>query len=315
MGILVWEDIMNRIFTLTLNSAIEEVIFRESGKTISQKKYLTGKAVNSGLVLSNIMIPCNMYIVCGMDTWKQYMSLNQSNRTVVVHSVDGVTRTNQTIVTVGGDEVKRINPGYSLNEQDAGCIRNKLLEVVGKGDYVLVAGSLPRGMDTIWYSDLIYALQKKGAKVLFDAAGETLGEGIKATPFYIKPNEVELRDIVGKFETEQVPNIIRELANKYAIKNVIVTLGEKGACGYQLDTDTLIWAYSKETYKGEVMTTGCGDSFNAGFLYGLYQGSDFIQCMEYGIAFGTANIFAGFPENITWDIVKERLHNISVCRK
>lgn len=303
---------MNKIYTLTLNSAFEEVVYQKEGKILSYQKYLTGKAVNTGLILSNIGIPCQMHVVCGEDTEKQYNELNQSNRKVFVYSVEGKTRINQTIVSIDEGEFKKINFGYHLSEENANIVKADLLKCVTKDDFVLVAGSLPRGMDKRWYRQLISELQMRGTHVLYDAAGEVLKEGIKSAPFYIKPNEEELREIIGEFEMERVPEILKEMAHTYGIKNVVVTLGEYGACGYQMDTDMFARGRSTEHYSKEVMTTGCGDSFNAGFLYGLCKEYDFKQCMKYGIAFSTANIFAGFPEKITWENICERMKYISV---
>ncbi len=309
---------MNKIHMLTLNSAVEEVVFAEGEdishilRVVDSQEYLTGKAVNTAMLLSNLHVSCNMWVVCGRDTADRYRMLGNEFRTVNVLPVDGVTRRNQTYVLNGGKEYKIINKGYSLTEECVTAFYDRMRLEISRGDYLLVAGSLPDGMSAEWYARLIREMRGKGVTVLFDAGKSVLYPGVKGQPYYIKPNEEEVGEIVANFELKKAKHQLRELAENYKIENIVVTLGKRGAIGYDRATNEYVNVLSREIFSREAMTTGCGDSFNAGFIYGMITRSGFRQSMIYGVAFGGANIFAGFPEKVTMPIINERLRYIEL---
>ena len=307
---------MNKVFMITINSAVEEVIYAELyeepvvGEIISKESFYTGKAVNSGLVLSNLNICCDLKIVCGEDTSEIYSHFNSQYRKVKVYPVKGQTRRNQTIVVSNGKEYKVINKGYSLLPNQLDELSNDVINEVGLGDYVLIAGSLPEGIPNYWYRELIKKLRRRGGRVFLDTANDVLEEGIKGHPYYIKPNETEFSYFGNKKNISDISEKIKEISIKNEICNVIVTLGEQGALGYNNQEDKVIHVYSDEVFPSPSMTTGCGDSFNAGFIYGELKGMDFLNSLIYGVAFGGANIRAGFPERIKEKDIMERLQYI-----
>lgn len=300
------------IHTFTLNSAMEEVIYASSvdGEVIKDiskiETFYTGKAINTGLLLSNIGISLNMYIISGKNTFEDFLKFNNSNRRVFVRRVKGNTRLNEIIATPD-KEIQIPRKGYFLSEVVADKLKEDLLKNVNVGDFVLIAGSLPRGISDTWYKDLIACLEQKGIYTFFDVSGNTLLEGLSASPFYAKPNEKELGQIIGDYDKKDLKEIVRDLGNKYNIRNFITSIGTDGAYGYNKDLDIVVHSYSKEVFNGNKMTSGCGDSFNAGFIYALTKDKDFLECMKFGVAGGGANILAGYPEKVTKDIILERL--------
>ncbi len=312
---------MNNIFTLTLNSAIEEIVFaREysSGKLSGvhgTEKYYTGKAVNTGLVLSNLHMPCQMIIACGEQEEPKYNGFQNSYRNMKIFAVPGKTRVNQTIVLDSGEEYKIITKGYSLSEDVLTKIYEYMLEHMKSGDLLVIAGSVPDGVGITWYKMVIESLKKKGVLVFFDAAGDILREGLKGQPFYIKPNREEVVDLIGGAFSENIAGEIKAISHKYQVENVIVTMDKQGAWGYNQTEDKMVRAYLAKPFTGNVMTTGCGDSFTAGFIYGYLGGGDFAECMKWGVAFGGANISCGFPEKIDSKTIHSLVENckLEVC--
>ena len=305
---------MSKIITLTLNSAIEEVAFiddREGKeKILDMKKYYTGKAVNTGLVLSNVGCKCEMVIVCGENTCEAFSDFSNVTRLVSVFPVLGDTRINRTNVYIGDREEKIINKGYCMSDNIAHKVFQYVIEHAEKDDLIMIAGSLPEGVTDCWYCELIVALKKMGAKVLFDAAGSTLVAGVKNSPFYIKPNEEEIRALIGNYKQENLTECIKNISKKNNIENVIVSLGKKGVMGYNSKCNELYQVFSEQEFGSNTMTTGCGDSFNAGFIYGTVLTKSFLQSLIYGVAFASANLIAGFPEKISMDIVEECVQHI-----
>ncbi len=89
----------------------------------------------------------------------------------------------------------------------------------------------------------------------------------------VLPSEGELRTLTGKGWKEGAETLLKEGAEIVAVK-----LGERGC--YVTD--------GKEKFQVEaftvkaVDTTGAGDAFSAGFLYGLVKGYDLFQCGRLG---------------------------------
>ena len=91
--------------------------------------------------------------------------------------------------------------------------------------------------------------------------------------FVVLPSEGELKMLTGKRWKEGAKMLVKEGAGIVAVK-----LGEKGC--YVTDGKE---AHLIEPFKVNVVdTTGAGDAFSAGFLYGLINGKDLYQCGRLG---------------------------------
>ena len=64
-------------------------------------------------------------------------------------------------------------------------------------DVVILSGSLPKEWPADTYRHLVEAAKKTGAKVVLDASGAALVEGVKAHPDVIKPNAEECEALIG----------------------------------------------------------------------------------------------------------------------
>lgn len=89
---------------------------------------------------------------------------------------------------------------------------------------------------------------------------------------YIVPNEHELEALTGEVDPEKGARILL----KKGVKNVIVTLGEKGSL-FINDNDTI----KQSPYKVKAVdTTAAGDSFIGAFVTKLSEGADIKTCLQ-----------------------------------
>ncbi len=95
----------------------------------------------------------------------------------------------------------------------------------------------------------------------------------------IKPNETELQTLCNsKINTEEdIVTLAKSLIEK-GVKNVIVTLGEKGSILVNNDTVQKYNAINVEV----VDTTAAGDSFTAGLVKSLVDGKDLNESIKFG---------------------------------
>lgn len=96
------------------------------------------------------------------------------------------------------------------------------------------------------------------------------------------PNEGEALNITKKKDVKEAVDLLAQYA-----KTVVVKCGSKGAIGKR--GNELLEAPTFSHLK-PIDTTGAGDSFNAGFIYGFLNGFDFKECMTYGNACGSISV-------------------------
>jgi ribokinase len=91
--------------------------------------------------------------------------------------------------------------------------------------------------------------------------------------FVMLPNQAELRLLTGKEYEEGAEALVDA-----GVKIVGVKLGEKGCYVTDGEENTLVAAARMKPLD----TTGAGDAWNAGFLYGFLQGKNLEQCGMLG---------------------------------
>ena len=105
--------------------------------------------------------------------------------------IPGSTRVNEMFVTPQGSfKVNRpANGGTYRGLEGLGSLEGF--------DAVILSGSLPKDWPADTYRHLVESAKKAGAKVVLDASGEALVEGVKAHPDVIKPNAEECEALIG----------------------------------------------------------------------------------------------------------------------
>ena len=111
--------------------------------------------------------------------------------------------------------------------------------------------------------------------------GETVDDIAEALSMidYLMPNEEEAYLVTGASTPEDAAAVFR----RYGVKNVIIKSGKRGC---YVENDSIKMWISPEKEVTPVDTTGAGDSFAAGFVYGLSEGWDIMKCAEFANACG-----------------------------
>jgi 1-phosphofructokinase len=122
--------------------------------------------------------------------------------------------------------------------------------------------------------------KSRGSKVVIDSEGPPLEEGVKASPYLVKPNIAELEDLAGrKLEGEsEVIDFARTL-NAAGVEIVVVSLGSKGAL---LVTGDAVLRGTVPAVQAD--TVGAGDSMVAGLVMGVVQGLPLERVFRIGLA-------------------------------
>ncbi|MGC9383572.1 MAG: 1-phosphofructokinase family hexose kinase [Kosmotogaceae bacterium] len=139
-----------------------------------------------------------------------------------------------------------------------------------KGDYLLIAGSIPEGLPDDFYYKIINNANKIGAKVYFDADSKLLLEGVKASPNGIKPNLHEFSRLIDNKQNseEQIKESLKETSERYSIKEILLTMGKDGAICF---IEGSIFKVSVPEVKVD-SSVGAGDTFLG--VYCMYREMD-----------------------------------------
>lgn len=164
------------------------------------------------------------------------------------------------------------------------------LDMLEKGDVLVLAGSIPTGLPATIYQDILQRLAGKEILTVVDATGNLLCNVLEHHPFLIKPNHHELGEIfdVTIDDMEKVKIYAGKLQEQGA-RNVLVSMGGKGAALLTEKGDF----YHLPAPEGKLVNSvGAGDSMVAGFLAGWLESGDYAHAFKMGISAGSASAFS-----------------------
>jgi 6-phosphofructokinase 2 len=156
-------------------------------------------------------------------------------------------------------------------------------------DYLVLSGSLPRGVPDDVYVQFAGAAQALGAEVVLDTSGSALVQTLAAGGLLlVKPSRGELEKLAGK--TLDTPDLLAATAGRIVAagqaRYVAVTMGHEGAMligdGLRLHLPALPVDVKS--------ATGAGDSFVGGMVHALAQGQTIADAFRLGMAAGTAAV-------------------------
>jgi 6-phosphofructokinase 2 len=280
------------IYTITLNPALDRAIVVErlmkedTTRVHSETSYAAGKGIDVSRVIRELGgQSVALGLVGGYDGLHlEGLLINagvMTNFTKIAHE----TRTNIILKERStGHQFVISAAGPEIGSAEIGQFYRHVLEIHGM-NYLVMSGSLPKGVTPNLYGQLIVAGKKKGAFIFLDTDGSALKESIEYQPTGIKPNQFELSRLIGrdlKKETEIIWAC--EELHERGIPYVMVSRGKKG----------LILSTKEQKIKAvaspiEVESTvGAGDSVVAGFILAHSQGKDLEECVRLACAAGTA---------------------------
>lgn len=283
------------IYTLTINPSLDYVMeiekLRVGEMNRSQNTYLLpgGKGINVSQVLKNLGVE-NVAIlpVAGFTGEKLLKMLSEKGITYdALRLKRGDTRINVKIL--GQVETELNAGGPDMTEDEKNALISKV-ESLSDGDYLILSGSVPKGLGEHFYADIMSYLQEKKVRVVLDTIGGNFKNALVQKPFLVKPNKEELESLFNvKADTAEVLLELAEKVQKMGARNVLVSLGKDGA---MLLTEEGV-VFRIKAPKGEPFNTvGAGDSMVAGFVAEYTKSMDMEKALKWGIAAGSASAFS-----------------------
>jgi 1-phosphofructokinase family hexose kinase len=217
--------------------------------------------------------------------------------------VPGETRTNVSIVNQSHDHYIKVNEkGPLVSEEKQTELLKKIDSLAARGDWWVLAGSLPPGIPDDFYSRIVSVLTKHGANAILDTSGESLRLGCLEHPYLVKPNAEEAQALTGismesPVETAASAAEIRRLG----AQNVVISMGKAGAL---LHTAEGTWLTHSPAIQ-EKNPIGAGDSMVGGLVWALTQGLGLKNALGWGVASGAATASLPGTEVGTRPLIEE----------
>ncbi|MHB1455052.1 MAG: 1-phosphofructokinase family hexose kinase [Saccharofermentanales bacterium] len=209
--------------------------------------------------------------------------------------IPGETRSSINILeTDSGLETEILESGPIADESDflrLQSVLTDLLRADGPDTCVVFSGGITAGLPPDAYETLIGIANRYHARSILDTSSEALAYGIRACPYFIKPNLREFSSIteytghIQDIVTVSDLAVIRDSALSLGMPVVAVTLSSKGAV---VNTpEALFYAHPLPVIP--VNTIGSGDSFTAGFTYATALGGSIHSALSLAVACASSN--------------------------
>ena len=223
--------------------------------------------------------------------------------------VAGETRSCLAIITESGAQTEILEPGPTVTQEEQEAFLAKYQELLSKAAVVAASGSMPKGLPGDFYGQLISLAHKAGKPFLLDTSGEALIQGIKAQPYFVKPNNDEIKVLVGAElrSDEDIDHVLQKFMED-GIKLPVISLGAQGSMA----------GYNQHVYKITVPKIQCknpvgsGDSFVAGIAVGIERGMAIEDVLSLGAACGTANAMEDESGFVRKEVVEELFPQIKI---
>jgi len=283
------------IYTLTLNPAVDlelqipQFQFNSTIQAEQSRFDCGGKGFNVSRMLNNLGVDnIAMGFIGGDNGQKLKSQLTQLGIKTLLTEIKEETRTNVSIRTQAQQHIKINTSGPNVSKNELDNLLALIKCNLTAGDWWVLAGSLPLGIDNNIYAELISLIKSAGSFVMLDTSGEALKQGCLAQPTLVKPNLEEAMQLFT-LTSEQIedPALLTGVLSTSGAKDLLISLGSQGVL---LVTDTLYKKIESPKIK-EVNPTGAGDAMVAAIVWRLSIGDSLEQAVLYGVAAGasTAN--------------------------
>jgi 1-phosphofructokinase/tagatose 6-phosphate kinase len=185
--------------------------------------------------------------------------------------------------------------GPEVGDEELEILREKIAYLAQRAEFVVLAGSLPRGVDTGIYGDLVRELNRAQLLAVVDAEGEPLSQAVEAEPYLVSPNQQEAEALVGHefVDGEDLAAGLDEIAELGA-RNVIITL-PTGCYALLREDRTELRVRAVAPEMEAISTVGAGDTLLAGFLAARVAGKSFEDAVRAAVAAGAASVLEAGP--------------------
>lgn len=285
------------IYTVTFNPSMDYIVSVNdfqlglTNRTDSELILPGGKGINVSTILMNLGIDSTAFGFAAGFTGEEIIREVEAMgiRSDFIKIDSGISRINLKLKNIDGTEINGSGP--EIGEEKIEELLRKL-DILGEGDILVLAGSIPASMPADMYSTIMERLQHKNVTFIVDATKDLLINVLKYKPFLIKPNNHELGELFDvKLTTREEVIPYGKKLQKQGARNVLISMAGEGAVLVAEDGSV----YEAPAPKGTLVNAvGAGDSMVAGFTAGWIEKKDYRHAFYMGVSAGSASAFSEY---------------------
>ena len=285
------------IVTVTLNAAIDrtlQVPNFQRGQRHRASESLTlagGKGINVARALKELGVPVVATGLAGGRTGT--LIVEQLTAEGILNDfvrIGGESRTSTAVVDTTSGSYTEINEwGPHVTPAELEILLEKL-HYLGQGaDYVVFAGTLPRGVDRAFYGEAIRDLKRRGIQTMLDSEGEPLRLGTEAEPWLVSPNQPEAEGLVGQElnDDEDFMMAVDAIAERGA-HNVLITQASGCVARFREERRTRRFRALSPRLEAR-SAVGSGDTLLAGLIAAKLDGRKLEDALAFAVAAGAVS--------------------------
>ena len=286
------------IVTVTLNAAIDRTLLVPNFQLGQRHRASVGfasaggKGINVARALKRLGTPVVCTGLAGGRTGTLVVE-DLTNEGVLNDFVRirGESRTSTAVLDPTSNAYTEINEwGPEVGEDELDMLRDKLNYLTQAAEFLVFSGSLPRGVQSDLYAELIREANRRQLLTVLDTEGEALRLGIEAEPYLVTPNLREAESLVGHefVDDEDLASGLDEVAALGA-RNVIITQ-ETGCHALLREDRTEIRLRATAPPVEAISAVGAGDTLLAGFIAARAAGRAFEDAVKTAVGAGAASV-------------------------
>lgn len=209
------------------------------------------------------------------------------------------------------DVYRFIMPGPLLSSREQELCLSRLQKELEKAAFLVVSGSLPRGVDPVFYGRVSAIARKSRVTMLLDAPPAQIGEALEQGFHLLRLNQSEFEELTGgtRLKVSQIQHQAIKLLRHYPIEALIVTLS-RGAFLFSGETIYGVTAPSVEKRN----PSGAGDCFVAGYVSRWLRSRSFSDSLCFGVASAAAAMQTEGGELATPESIEQLVEQIDILR-
>jgi 6-phosphofructokinase 2 len=283
------------IATVTLNPSldksvtVERLLIDEANRWTSFRRDPGGKGINVSRVIHEFGGKTMAFGFIGGIDGEILMGLLREQKVPFDFTcIKEVIRSNFIVTDSNTHHQTRIDaPGPYISRNELEDLKTKITNMEPKPSYIVVAGSVPPGIPTDIYREIIEDAKKQGIKTVLDSDGKWLKTGIVAVPHIIKPNVREAEKLLGLLLNDE--SAIVRAAQKLVSQGIEIAMISRGREGMIVASKDVVLNVIPPEMK-VVSSVGAGDATIAGLVYTLSAGGSLIEAARMAVAAGSATV-------------------------
>ena len=227
--------------------------------------------------------------------------------------VNGETRTNVIVLERGHEYVPiMINePGPAIMQEEISRFLRRFKRMLNRATWVILAGSLPPGVDADIYRVLASMAKEAGARVVISAERDALARGLLAQPYIVKP-DIRETPVVNGLPLRTSSEII-DAGKKIVADGIGIVIVSHEVTGDIAITPEGVWEISTPEKTTEFKNfVGADDVLLGGIVHMLNKGENLEDALRFGMAAGMMSAERDEKICSNLDQIEKHMETISI---